>query len=60
MRYVARLDAGGLIKPDVSGRRSRFHLSNEANIEVANVSRPKDRFYRDLLLNIVGNHRFIE
>jgi hypothetical protein len=37
-RYLDRLHATGLSTSDGSGRRLRFHLGNNADIEVVNVS----------------------
>ena len=36
-RYFAELGAGGLIKPDESGRRSQPHFGNKADIDFPNV-----------------------
>gem|GEM_PF-3179066 len=36
-------DAGGLITPNGSGRRLRFHMVNNAGIEIANVPEQKSQ-----------------
>jgi len=50
-RYLARLEAGGLVTPGGSGRQLSFHLGNEREIEVANVSGQKGQLCYGLKVN---------